>query len=109
MKLVFTIIQERDRGRVAEALSEKGFFFTKIASTGGFLREGNVTMLLGVEDDRLDEALEIIKENSKAREQLVSLPIDPTALGGAMSQPPVTVTVGGAVAFVINVESFERW
>ena len=74
MKLLIAIIQERDRKAVTASLSSSGMFYTKIASTGGFLRDGNVTLLLGIEDERLDEALAIIRDNSQAREQYVSVP-----------------------------------
>lgn len=109
MKLLITIIQERDRKAVTDALSSSGVFYTKIASTGGFLRDGNVTLLLGIEDDRLDEALGIIREHSHSREQYVSLPPPEVMPSAGMLEAPVKVTVGGAVAFVLDVESFDRW
>lgn len=109
MKLLITIIQDRDRQSVADALSEGGYFFTKIASTGGFLRDGNVTLLLGVEDDQLDHVLDLLKSNSTARDQYVSMPPPDVMPGANLLQSPVSVRVGGAVCFIMNVESFERW
>ncbi len=109
MKLLIAIIQERDRKAVTASLSSSGMFYTKIASTGGFLRDGNVTLLLGIEDERLDEALAIIRDNSQAREQYVSVPPPEVLPTPGMIEAPVKVVVGGAVAFVLDVESFERW
>jgi len=109
MKLVVAIIQERDGKRVSEALAQKGFFYTKIASTGGFLRDGNQTLLLGVDDDRLDEMMDVLRHNSEARDQYVSIPSPDVMPGTTLLQEPVKVTVGGAVTFVLEVESFQRW
>lgn len=109
MKLVVAIIQERDDRKVSESLGHKGFFSTKIASTGGFLRDGNETLLIGVEDDRVDEVLEIIRENSEPRDQYVSMPSPDVMPSTSLLQSPVRVTVGGAVVFVVDVESFHRW
>jgi uncharacterized protein YaaQ len=83
--------------------------FTEIASTGGFLREGNTTLLIGVEPERLDETLSLIEQNSKAREQYVNaLSPDATSVG-AFYPTPIKVQVGGAVVFVLPVERFERY
>jgi len=108
MKLIITIIHERDRNKVSEALLQAGHKFTKLASTGGFLRDGNVTLLIGVEDDALEETLGIIQENCKAREQYVSLPPPDVMPAGTLIPNPIKVDVGGAVTFVLNVERFER-
>ena len=62
MKLVIAIVQDEDAGRVVSALMDKGFGVTKLATTGGFLRAGNTTLISGVEDEKLDEALAIIEK-----------------------------------------------
>ncbi|HHX39436.1 MAG TPA: hypothetical protein GX715_05675 [Armatimonadetes bacterium] len=109
MKLVTAVIHDRDKNRMFDVLVAAGFPFTKIASTGGFLREGNVTLLLGVEDERLEELLSLIQENCKAREQYVNiLPPDTRPIGTFLPQP-VKVEVGGAIVFVVDVERFERF
>ncbi len=109
MKLVITIVHDRDKNRIAEALLRNGFKFTKIGSTGGFLREGNVTLLIGVEDKELDKLMQVIGEGCKTREQFVNvLPPDAAPVGTFMPSP-VKVLVGGAVVWVVNVERFERF
>lgn len=109
MKLVITVVHDRDKNRITEALLRSGFKFTKIGSTGGFLREGNVTLLIGVEEADLEKALSVIGDSCKTREQFVNvLPPDAAPVGTFMPSP-VKVLVGGAVTFVVDVERFERF
>jgi uncharacterized protein YaaQ len=109
MKLVITVVHDRDKNKITETLLRNGFKFTKIGSTGGFLREGNVTLLLGVEAKELDRLLEIIGDSCKTREQFVNvLPPDAAPVGTFMPSP-VKVLVGGAIAWVVDVERFERF
>jgi uncharacterized protein YaaQ len=109
MKLVITVVHDRDKNRITESLLRNGFKFTKIGSTGGFLREGNVTLLIGVEEEELDGCLQVIGESCKTREQFVNvLPPDAAPVGTFMPSP-VKVLVGGAVTFVVDVERFERY
>jgi uncharacterized protein YaaQ len=68
MKLIIAIIKDEDNDMVSSALTEKGFRVTLIASTGGFLRSGRSTLLIGVEDDQTDTALEIIRNNCRKPE-----------------------------------------
>jgi uncharacterized protein YaaQ len=109
MKLIVAVLHDRDQKRTSEALLRAGFKFTKIASTGGFLREGNITVLIGAESDEVENVLSIINDSSKTREQYVNvLPPEATPVGTFLTSP-VKVQVGGAVAFVVDVERFERF
>lgn len=63
MKLLSIIIQDKDSDRVLEALVNAGFGVTRLASTGGFLRRGNVTLLLGLERDRINQVLDLLKQH----------------------------------------------
>jgi uncharacterized protein YaaQ len=109
MKLVVAIIHDRDQKRTSEALLKAGFKFTKIGSTGGFLREGNATLLIGAQEDELDGLMSLLSDSSRAREQYVNvLPPEATPVGTFMANP-VKVQVGGAIAFVMDVERFERF
>ncbi len=106
MKLVFAIVNKDDSNMVASALIRAGFPTTKLATTGGFLKAGNTTFLLGLEDDRIDEALEVIKKYSKKRTQMVSSNV----YGGSeYTTFPVEVTVGGATVFVTDVNRYEKF
>jgi len=109
MKLVVAVIHDRDSKRTSDSLRDAGLRFTKIGSTGGFLREGNVTMLIGAEESDVDRILTILSESSRMREQYVNvLPPEATPVGTFLTNP-IKVQVGGAIAFVIDVERFERF
>lgn len=108
MKLIMAVVQHKDQRKVTDALLEKGYQFTNIASTGGLLREGNVTFLIGVDPEQVDDVIQVIGANSKTREQLVNVfppTIEPI---GTCIPNPVKVQVGGATIFVVNVERFEK-
>jgi len=60
MRLLLVIVSQKDANPVTNGLVAAGFHVTQLASTGGFLRQGNVTLLIGIEDEKADEALEII-------------------------------------------------
>ncbi|MCP8618152.1 cyclic-di-AMP receptor [Salirhabdus salicampi] len=106
MKLILAVVQDKDTNRLIEALNEGDFKSTKLSSSGGFLREGNTTLMIGCDDDAVDQALEIIKNNCSHRDQMVA-PISPMG-GNADSYipKPVKIEVGGATVFVLPVESF---
>ena len=63
MKLVITVVHDRDKNKITEALLRNGFKFTKIGSTGGFLREGNVTLLIGVEGNEVERLVIMVAES----------------------------------------------
>lgn len=109
MKLVVAVIHDRDHRRTRDALLKAGFKITTIASTGGFLREGNVTMLVGSEDGQVDQLMGILSECSRTREQYVNVSPPEAAPGGTFMTSPVKVQVGGAIAFVMDVEQFARF
>ncbi len=109
MKLVISVVQDKDSNRLSSALIKEGFRATKLASTGGFLRAGNTTFLIGIEDERVQEVIQVIKANCKVRDQLVT-PVSP--MGGTTDSYipfPVEVQVGGAAVFVVPVERFEHF
>jgi uncharacterized protein YaaQ len=109
VKLAVCIVHNRDKGRVTDELVKAGFKFTVIGSTGGFLREGNTTYLIGVEEAELPSLQKVIAQNSQSREQLVNVMPFEAAPPGAFIPSPVKVPVGGAVMFVMNVEQFHRF
>ncbi|PLR93324.1 cyclic-di-AMP receptor [Bacillus sp. T33-2] len=106
MKLIFAVVQDQDSNRLSNALVDNNFRATKLASTGGFLKAGNTTFIIGTEDIRVEKALQIIKENCKSRDQLVA-PVSPMGGNADSYVPyPVEVEVGGATVFVLPVEQF---
>lgn len=106
MKMILAIINHDDAPTVIHNLTKDGFQVTKLATTGGLLKAGNTTLLLGVNDDKVDSAIGIISKYSKSRSQL--LPTTEMGSGGVYSSMPVEVMVGGATCFVLNIERMEK-
>ena len=106
MKMVLAIINYDDSQDVISSLMKAGFSITKLATTGGFLKAGNVTILIGLDESKLDECFDIIREHSSSRKQIMPATAE---LGmGFFLSTPVQVEVGGATVFVLNVERFEK-
>lgn len=109
MKLVLAVIQDADATGLMRQLSASGFEVTKLASTGGFLREGNTTMMIGVEDTRLDELKNLIQHACRSRTRLVATGVPLGEQGEGLPTEPVEVAVGGAVVFVMDVAEFVKF
>ena len=108
MKLVIAVVQGEDATQTVQALSGAGISVTKMASSGGFLQQGNATLLIGVDDDKVDAAIELIRQNCRERSQYMT-PMPPMVEPGEFFMPyPVEVQVGGATVFVVDVERFEK-
>jgi uncharacterized protein YaaQ len=108
MKLIVAVVQAKDADDLLGALTERGFHATQINSAGGFLRESNVTLLLGVQQSYVAEILRTVRERCQARTRFVNplMPIVEPAEFHVAS--PVEVQVGGATVFVLDVERYER-
>ena len=108
VKLVVAIVHNEDAGALVNALLEREFRATRLHSSGGFLKQSNATVMLGVEDDEVDEVMGIVREACHARTQIVN-PMPPIMEPGEFFMPfPLEVEVGGATVFVLPVERFER-
>jgi uncharacterized protein YaaQ len=108
VKLVIAVVQGEDASQTVQALSSAGISVTKMASSGGFLQQGNATLLIGVDDDKVEAAMELIRENCRERSQYMT-PMPPMVEPGEFFMPyPVEVQVGGATVFVVDVERFEK-
>lgn len=108
-KLVVSIVHSDDADPLIAALRDAGFSSTKISTTGGFLREGNASILIGTDEEKVPAVLEIIKRNCHTRTQYVN-PLPPVMEPGELYMPnPVEVQVGGAVIFVLDVEKLVRF
>lgn len=110
MKLIIAIVQDEDAGRLVSALMEQGMGVTKLATTGGFLRAGNTTLIIGVEDAKVEVALGVIEQVCKSRRQITAATSSMLgSVGGAYTNYPIEVTVGGATVFVLPVEQFIKY
>jgi uncharacterized protein YaaQ len=108
VKLVVAIVHNEDAGVLVDALLEREYRATRLHSSGGFLKQSNATIILGVEDDQVDAVMAIVRENCTSRTQVVN-PMPPIMEPGEFFMPyPLEVEVGGATVVVLPVERFER-
>jgi uncharacterized protein YaaQ len=107
MKLLLIIIANDDANKVLNALLKEQYFVTKMASTGGLLSSGNTTLLVGTEEEKIQNAIDIIAKYSKTRKK--TLPTNNANEYGIFSSFPVEVNISGATIVVLNVESFMKY
>ena len=109
MKLIYAIVRYDNEDEVVTALTKEHFSVTRLARTGGFLKKGNTTLMIGTEADRVHDAIEIIKHECGQRQKItINMPY---VSGSAMincATMPMTVEVGGAIIFVVDVEHYEK-
>ena len=109
MKLLIAIVQDEDSGKLVSALMSEGYGVTKLATTGGFLRAGNTTLLIGVDDSKLDGCMSVIEKVCHSRKQMAAAPIQQSPVAGSFAPYPIEVVVGGATVFQVNVEQFKKF
>jgi uncharacterized protein YaaQ len=108
VKLVVAIVHNEDARTLIDALLGHEYRATWLHSSGGFLKQSNATILLGVEDDKVDEVVGLVRQHCHSRTQTVS-PMPPIMEPGEFFMPyPLEVEVGGAVVFVLPIDRFER-
>ena len=107
-KLVMMIVSDTDADDLMAALVEHGVLATKVGSSGGFLRRGNVTIFTGVPESKVEGVLNIVNEIAPDRTELVPVQTLPFVGDSAFATEPIEVRVGGAIVFVLNVEQFQR-
>ncbi|MEG2377484.1 MAG: cyclic-di-AMP receptor [Clostridia bacterium] len=106
MKLIMAIINADDSHTVINELTQSKYSVTRLATTGGFLKTGNTTIIVGVEESKVENVLDIINEHSHSRKQMIP---STSELGmGFFPSVPVEIAVGGATVFVVDVERFEK-
>ena len=108
MKLIMAIIHDEDAFHIMDVLNEKGYSVTKLASTGGFLRAGNTTLICGVDNDKVDDLVSIIEKKCKGRRQITSINSSHMSATESYVPYPVEITVGGATIFVLDIETFKK-
>lgn len=108
MKLVISIVQDDDAANVVGKLTKQGFRVTKLATTGGFLRSGNTTLLVGVEEGKVDAVIGIIKDLCETRKQVITSTTPVAGSTGVYVPYPIEVSVGGATIFVVDVDKFVK-
>ena len=109
VKLIIAIVQDEDASRLIGNLMNDGFSVTKLATTGGFLKSVNTTILAGVEDSRVQDCLGIIEKICKSRKQIATSPVTMGGSSGMYASYPIEVTVGGATVFILAVDQFVKY
>ncbi|MET3291286.1 UNVERIFIED_CONTAM: uncharacterized protein YaaQ [Brevibacillus sp. OAP136] len=109
MKMVIAVVQDKDSALLSQTLVKQGFRATKLASTGGFLRAGNTTFLIGTDNEKVSDVIDIIQKSCKSRKQMVT-PVSPLGSTVDSFMPyPMEVQVGGAAVFVLDVQDFHSF
>ncbi|WP_125705251.1 cyclic-di-AMP receptor [Lacticaseibacillus daqingensis] len=106
MKLILAIVQDKDSNLLSSEFIDNNIRATKLSTTGGFLKSGNTTFIIGIDDERVPEVLQIIKETAQTREQFMTPPVNLDATSDATMAYPIEVQVGGATVFVLPVDQF---
>ena len=110
MKLIIAIVQDEDSGRLISALMKEGYGVTKLATTGGFLRSGNTTLLTGVQDEKLDSALAVIERVCKSRRQTVSsglTALEPGSMASGSLPGSIEIMVGARRCLLWKFAGFQ--
>ncbi len=107
MKLIVATIQDQDADSVIEALNKAGYRVTRIGTTGGFLGQGNTTLLAGVEDNQVDAVLTILKRTSQRRRRFMPMATGAVPDGVALYNY-IEVEVGGATVFILDIDHYEQ-
>jgi len=93
MKLIIAIVQDDFTSKIIKSLTNNNYRTTKLSSTCGFLKSGNTTLLIGVEDDKVDEVVKLIENECKDKK---------------VTKGKKEITVGGANLFILNMHNFIR-
>lgn len=110
MKLMYIIVRQDNESDVAEALMKNGFRLTKLATSGGFLRKGNTTLFSCCQDDEVNKAINILKEECGKRKKVtVEMPVNLPSSAINFATVPTSIEVGGATIIVTDVYKFEKF
>lgn len=112
MKLIMAVLCKEDKNHTIEALNKNGFFVTELAATGGFLKQKNTTLLIGVEDEQCEKVMQILREQASCRKTVkyTTTHLESGSLcPGANCTVPVDAEVGGCTVFVLNMETLDKF
>ena len=109
MKMIYAIVRNDNDDDVVSQLTQHHYSVTRLSTTGGFLRKGNTTLMIGADDEKVDEVISLIKQECGQHQKLtVNMPyISGTSMVNYATMP-MHVEVGGATIFVVNVERYEK-
>ena len=111
-QLIIAILQKDDFEETSSELAQHGFFMTRLSSSGGFLRKENVTIMIGVEDGRHDEVMDILKKTAGRRQKvtfgMAASAMDIRHRGGAAAAP-VHLHGGGVTVFTLKMDDMQKF
>ena len=111
-KLIMAVMHKDDYDNAVEELNRRNIFVTKLSSSGGFLKKENITVMIGVPDDKLEETLEVLKSSAGRRKTTVytQAASAPGVFGSGVSATiPIEMETGGVTVFVMNMEEFHKY
>ena len=109
MKMIYAIVRNDNEDDVVSQLTQHHYSVTRLSTTGGFLRKGNTTLMIGAEDEKVDEVISLIKQECGQHQKLtVNMPYISGTNMVNYATMPMHVEVGGATIFVVNVERYEK-
>lgn len=110
-KLILAVLQGDDFADTVDELNRSGFFATVLSSTGGFLKKKSVTVMIGVEEERMQQVLDVLKQCAGRRQQMTYSDLSMSSGGPTPSIPmvPVRMNVGGVVVFIIDLDDIQKF
>jgi uncharacterized protein YaaQ len=108
MKLVLAVVAKQDADTLASELSSKKIGATRLKSTGGFLRQGNTTFLIGVEDHRLSSTMALIRKTCGTRVEMTPPVMPSEFMPAGMTEQPSEIVSGGATIWVLPMKEFQK-
>jgi uncharacterized protein YaaQ len=108
LKLLVAVIQTEDASLLTDALVKNDVRVTRIDTAGGFLRRGNTTILVGVDDHRVEDVLRLIRSNCQTRLEYMTPSLVGAEIGELAALTPIEVQVGGATVWIADVDDFVR-
>jgi len=110
-KMLIAVVQGDDYPDTVDALNRSGFFATVLSSTGGFLKKRSVTLMIGVEEHRVEAVMEVLRQCAGRRRQMTYSNFSISSGGPNPSIPmmPVNMDVGGVVVFVMDLDDIQKF
>ncbi|MDO4285316.1 MAG: cyclic-di-AMP receptor [Eubacteriales bacterium] len=111
-KLIMAVMQGDDYDEAVSELNKNGYFVTLLSSTGGFLKKQSTTVMIGTDDEHLEQVLDILKQTAGRRKETIyrnasmfmaqRYPVGMTAI-------PVVEDAGGVTVFILNLEHIDKF
>ena len=110
-KMLLAVVQGDDYPETVDDLNRNGFFATVLSSTGGFLKKRSVTLMIGVEEHRVEAALDVLRQCAGRRQQMTYSNLSISSGGPNPSIPmmPVHMSVGGVVVFIMDLDDIQKF